>query len=153
MAAGKINLQKASGGVTAIIGVDGVNNTEVVLPESGTLVNKEYVDLKVALTDFTGANQSLTSSGYQKLPSGLIIQWGEYTATMVHTQTYTVAFPIAFPNNCLQVNTSVSNTVSTGVSVVALPITAKTSSNFTLQYGAATGGSYNTTIRYIAIGY
>lgn len=37
MAAGKINLQKASGGVTAITGVDGTGNTQLVLPESGTV--------------------------------------------------------------------------------------------------------------------
>ena len=153
MAAGKINLQKASGGITAITGIDGASNTEVVLPESGTLVTKDYADLKVALTAFTGTNQSLTGSGYQKLPGGLIIQWGEYTATMTHGQTYTVAFPIAFPNNCLQVNTSVSNTVSAAVTAISSPITAKTSSNFTFQYGAVNGVSYNTTIRYIAIGY
>ena len=37
MAAGKINLQKASGGITAITGVDGTGNTQLVLPESGTV--------------------------------------------------------------------------------------------------------------------
>ena len=37
MAAGKINLQKASGGITTITGVDGTGNTELVLPESGTV--------------------------------------------------------------------------------------------------------------------
>lgn len=126
----------------------------VPTPTTGTqAVNKDYADLKVALASFIGTNQSLSSNGYQKLPGGLIIQWGEYTATMVHGQTYTVAFPIAFPNNCLQVDTSLSNTVSTVTTVISSPMTAKTSSNFTFQYGAANGGGYNTTIRYIAIGY
>ena len=37
MAGGKINLQKASGGITAITGVDGAGNTQLVLPESGTV--------------------------------------------------------------------------------------------------------------------
>jgi len=27
-------------------------------------------------SNFTGTNQSLTSNGYQKLPGGLIFQWG-----------------------------------------------------------------------------
>lgn len=38
MAAGKIKLQKASGGVTSITGVDGVGDTSLVIPESGTLI-------------------------------------------------------------------------------------------------------------------
>lgn len=40
--------------------------------------------------------RSLTSNGYQKLPSGLIIQWG---ATMVSSSSdTTVTLPITFPN-------------------------------------------------------
>jgi hypothetical protein len=39
---------------------------------------------------------SLASSGYQKLPSGLIIQWG--TVTVTGTALTTQNFPIAFPN-------------------------------------------------------
>jgi len=37
----------------------------------------------------------LTANGYQKLPSGLIIQWGAASATVAGTP---VTFPIAFPN-------------------------------------------------------
>ena len=44
MAAGIINLQKASGGITKISSADGTGITEVVLPESGELATKEYVD-------------------------------------------------------------------------------------------------------------
>jgi hypothetical protein len=39
---------------------------------------------------------SLTANGYQKLPSGLIVQWGE-TAPAT---TSTVTFPVTFPNKC-----------------------------------------------------
>jgi hypothetical protein len=46
-------------------------------------------------------SNSLTTSGYQKLPSGLIIQWG--TGTAVASGTSTVTFPITFPNACLNV--------------------------------------------------
>jgi hypothetical protein len=52
----------------------------------------------------TGINpQSLTTDGYQKLPGGLIMQWG----TVATTQTGNTVpaldtnFPIAFPNACL----------------------------------------------------
>ena len=40
---------------------------------------------------------SIGQSGYQKLPSGLIIQWG-YVPDPGASAT-TVTFPIAFPNN------------------------------------------------------
>lgn len=39
---------------------------------------------------------SLATPGYQKLPSGLIIQWGLISFT---SQTMTISLPIAFPNN------------------------------------------------------
>ncbi len=54
--------------------------------------NKQYADLKVALADFIGANVNLTEIGYQKLPSGLIIQWGHTTTRVLFS------FPISFPN-------------------------------------------------------
>jgi hypothetical protein len=43
----------------------------------------------------------LNSSGYQKLPSGLIIAWGGYTITHPSAlyATADVTFPITFPNN------------------------------------------------------
>lgn len=44
MANGKIRFGKQSGGQLALIIPDGVGNTEVVFPENGDLVNKEYID-------------------------------------------------------------------------------------------------------------
>lgn len=43
MAAGKWNMQKASGGVASITIADGVSNTAVVLPESGTVATTDNV--------------------------------------------------------------------------------------------------------------
>ena len=108
MANGKIRFGKQSGGQLALVIPDGVTNTEVIVPESGVLVNKDYADLKVALADFTGTNANLTASGYQKMPSGLIIQWGK-TALNVNT----VIFPIAFPNQCFNVQVSFLDSAST----------------------------------------
>ncbi|ELI9378088.1 phage tail protein [Escherichia coli] len=59
----------------------------------------------------TGANQipdmgsfmlSASVPGYQKLPSGLIIQWGPIDVPLTSQDTVTY-FPIAFPNRCLRV--------------------------------------------------
>lgn len=46
--------------------------------------------------DFTSLK---SSSGYQKLPSGLIFQWGKATTNL--GGDFTLTFPIAFPNSCL----------------------------------------------------
>lgn len=53
--------------------------------------------------DFTGANQSLGTSGYQKLPGGLIMQWGRWSATDADSST-TITFPIAFPTGVLNLS-------------------------------------------------
>ena len=99
MANGKIRFGKQSGGELALVIPDGVANTEVIIPESGELVNKAYADLKVALADFTGANQSVGATiGYQKLPGGLIIQWGTTVGTTDSNGNFQIVYPIAFPN-------------------------------------------------------
>lgn len=46
--------------------------------------------------DFPQLVRLYGTSGYQKLPGGLILQWG--TAGSVGTGGVTVTFPIAFPN-------------------------------------------------------
>lgn len=132
MAAGVINLQKASGGITKVSSADGTGVTELVVPESGELigsvgnqtidgiktflkspivptpttgtqaVNKDYADLKVALSQFTGTNQKLTESGYQKLPGGLIIQWFTGVCSATPNTTVAINLPITFPNGILR---------------------------------------------------
>jgi hypothetical protein len=56
----------------------------------------------VALGQFTG-NQLLGPSGYQKLPGGLILQWGTIAVTCVANTNvaYSWTYPIAFPTATL----------------------------------------------------
>ena len=62
---------------------------------------------------FKGSNQSLTSSGFQKLPGGLIKQWGT-TGTIAAGASLVVVFPVAFPSGAFVVNINGgSNTDST----------------------------------------
>ena len=142
MANGKIRFGKQSGGELALVIPDGVANTEVIVPESGELVNKAYADLKVALTDFTGANVSLAGNGYQKLPSGLIIQWGVAPTSTVGSTT---SFPITFPN--AHIATSAVAVGGAGSSVVISAV-GSTKSNITF-----TSSTSSPNVRYIVIGY
>lgn len=44
---------------------------------------------------------SLATNGWQKLPSGLIIQWARNVSHSAGEYTTVITFPIAFPNGCL----------------------------------------------------
>lgn len=84
---------------------------------------------------FGGANQSLATSGYQKLPSGLIIQWGPIAAGATN-----ITFPIAFPTACTFAIASGSST-----NVVSI-VLSKTTTGFSINGTTASGTWY-------AIGY
>lgn len=61
--------------------------------------------------DFTGVNQSLTTgaSGYQKLPGGLIIQWGRLVFNSAGVQVF--AHPVTFPTGVLASSTNIIDSV------------------------------------------
>lgn len=63
---------------------------------------------KVALTAFTGANQSLAGSGYQKLPGGMIIQWIR-GGSLGAASSGLVTLPITFPNGILSEHATQAN--------------------------------------------
>lgn len=75
MANGKITLGKQSGGELALVIPDGVSNTEVIVPESGELVNKDYADLKQSKSELA---YNVDTSSYipNTLASGAIIERG-----------------------------------------------------------------------------
>ncbi|KVD18359.1 hypothetical protein WL01_18180 [Burkholderia ubonensis] len=95
---------------------------------------------------------SLNSNGYQKLPSGLIIQWGLFQinfSSTPQTASGVVTYPLAFPNGALSVTaTSLSSTPS---AYPAPSVVLTSASQFTAYaYGAVNnvGQSYY----YTAIG-
>lgn len=95
----------------------------------------------VKYADWTGANQTLSASGYQKLPGGLIMQWGATTATVGGA---TVSFPIVFPGNILRAVGGAAN----GSSAIAVSITGGTASGL-VAYSA----SGSVLCSFVAIGY
>ncbi len=54
------------------------------------------------IPDMSNFTASLSGIGWQKLPSGLIIQWGSYTTTGKGSKEIT--FPIAFPLACISLS-------------------------------------------------
>lgn len=74
---------------------------------------KTYVDTQVATSvadsEFTGANQFIAANGYQKIPGGLILQWGTAADPGDSTDT-SVTFPLAFPTALLSVSVQMNTT-------------------------------------------
>lgn len=55
------------------------------------------------VSNFTGSNQSLAVSGYQKFPGGLIMQWGTLVGVSLNQTYHQVVFPLTFTNSIFNV--------------------------------------------------
>lgn len=100
--------------------------------------NTAVTDTDIAfVNDFTGSNVSLTANGYQKLPSGLIMQWGKITDDATYT------FPIQFPTACLAL--TFGATGGNGV--------PRASSITRTSFAYSSALDANTDADYIALGY
>lgn len=84
-----------------------------------------------------GAGQSLAANGWQRLPSGLILQWG---ATTVTAGNLTVAFPTAFPNACYGVFPNVTQPQPSTTIMYSTWADTITLSNFALRTRYALNG-------------
>jgi hypothetical protein len=94
-----------------------------------------------------GANQSLAASGYQKLPGGLILQWGT-TASIPNGTVGTVTFPIAFPNAAF-IGLAITAAAGGGSANVAEYINPLTASSM----GVYNGAGNSNTFRWFALGW
>ncbi len=89
-----------------------------------------------------GFGASLAANGYQRLPSGLIMQWGMLTATPAGV---TVTLPIAFPTSGLSATVSACNG-----SAASWMISGGIPTRTTLTAWCSSG---NVSCSYIALGY
>lgn len=90
---------------------------------------------------------SKASNGYQKLPNGLIIQWGGLTSS--GSADVLATFPIAFPNNVLQV--SVCANQGNSNAYANLSGMSKTGVNIAAYAGG--GARTVSVVSFIAVGY
>ena len=82
---------------------------------TGTDDERIMTPLKVTKLFSDTGRQSLATSGYQKLPGGMIIQWGKTPVDYNYTNT-TVTLPVTFPTGMLNaVATIVNTSVATGL--------------------------------------
>ncbi|EEY6332979.1 phage tail protein [Escherichia coli] len=110
--------------LNALAGKQPLDNTLTNLSGKDVAGLLAYLDLGEAAKRNvgTGANQipdmgsftlSVSGTGYQKLPSGFILQWGSIGAPGI-AQDVVTHFPIAFPNRCLRVLVSQDYTPDSG---------------------------------------
>lgn len=106
---------------------------------------------KILNDKFTTAFDSLkVESGYQKLPSGLIFQWGAATlaASTGGTVTRDVTYPISFPNAVLHVFPTYAT--STGANSDSVYTTDRTQTGFKIGQTAAETSHISS---WLALGY
>lgn len=103
---------------------------------------------------FGGGNQNLTNNGYQKLPGGLIIQWGRKGAGAAGLDE--INFPIIFPNACIGASASIFDTTVAGQDLslhIVLTTNSKIAVSKTYVDNGGTVGNAVQSWCYIAIGY
>jgi len=96
----------------------------------------------------TAGNQNLATNGFQKLPGGLIIQWGTFVP-LNGGRTSVISFPIPFPTNIFSLAFS-QTTVVLIVDPSIIPGLVGTPSLINFSYRGATNQIDN--VYYIAIG-
>lgn len=84
---------------------------------------------------------------YWKLPNGVIFQWGSYK---MDSQTVSVIFPVAFPNNCLNIIGVATRANDSDGKTPGYDITFINKTGFSCTNG--TNHLANLTMRYFAIG-
>jgi hypothetical protein len=130
----------------------------VVLPSRGTLYlvagpgtwNGDMGDY--ALTRSPLFDATLTTSGCQRLPSGLIMQWGQLGAPgSLADETIPVTFPIAFPTACFQAFAHDPNNV---LSATQYQVSAHgwTTTGMSISYHRTGGAAGISSINWVALG-
>lgn len=137
-----LDASAANGSMKLARGNAGATTQDIV-----TVDSTGKVDFPAGMAAFLGANQSVNPTGYQKLPGGLILQWGNYSGG-AHSPT--ISFPLQFPNSCLFVGGCTSNAGNaTAESLNTASITA--SSFVGRQLGS--GGSTTAAFYWFAVGF
>ena len=101
------------------------------------------LDAEALLTPLADFGCVLSGSGYQKMPSGLIVQWGSGTCTTSQT-AQSFSFPIPFPNAFLRAVAS-----SLSLNSYAGYVDAFTTNNAISLFSSNSGGA----VSYVAFGH
>lgn len=110
------------------------------------IANEAVSFVKLVSTEWT---KSAAASGYLKLPSGMIIQWG-VTASIASGVNSGITFPLAFPTGCLQVIPTVRDNSAVATTSTGQPGSGNYS---TTGFDLYNRTSVALTFNYLAVGY
>lgn len=135
-------------------------NLARLLPDSsGQLATANIANAAVTAPKLANNASSFSGSGYQKLPSGLIVQWGG-TPFSGGGGTANITFPVAFPTACLAVTASVGRGTTLGGYMMSTQIGTFNTTSASVIGNYDTGGtaginplSVNEYAAWIAFGY
>lgn len=132
----------------------GTNNTERArIDSSGNFILTAAGNINLnTLNTYSNA----AGSGYQKFPSGIIIQWG--TTAFNSSGVASITFPVAFPNAFRFINASVWRGVTLGGYLMSTQIGATSTTGATIIGNFTTTGtvynlSGNEAAAWLAVGY
>ncbi len=138
----------AAGAAAANLGtyVKSVNGNSGVVTVAGGVTSVDGASGAVLLKDITASfGRNIATNGYQKLPGGLIIQWG--TGTQAGNTSSAFNLDLTYPNaHFAAVGTFASTDISEGDNYYIYPI-----SNSQIQ--VTNGIAVSRTFYYISIGY
>jgi hypothetical protein len=100
---------------------------------------------------FTGSNQSLAANGYQKLPGGVILQWGTLGSVGDNSAT-TVTLPIAAPTYIAVAMAGVDNALaggSTEFNVAGCAVLSLT--QISVQHNTGPTSGFSDTVRWFVL--
>ena len=82
-----------------------INFENGITKGNATTFNQMQANIENALK----GGSLLEYNGYHKFDNGLILQWGHTKYTFTKQKEFTIAFPIVFPNVCLNVTGNISD--------------------------------------------
>lgn len=129
----------------------GAEGEVVYLTDMKTIAVHDGSSLGGKVFDFSN---SVASSGYQKLPSGLILQWGISAFT---NGVANIAFPISFPNAIINCVASIDRGTALEGYLMSVQVGTKTRSSVAILGNYTSGGSVsllssNEEVAFFAIG-
>lgn len=118
-------------------------------PAQGT-VDQVLQALPGALASRPEMAKSLAASGYQKLPGGLILQWGSASTTAGGIATFT--YPVTFPNACLDGKVTYSNAGMPGNATLSMGALG-VSSTVAYMSNTSSVALSGAVVRFLVLGY
>lgn len=142
-----------------VVVAEGTTNgdTEWELTTNGTITVGSTALTFLRFVSMADFGSSLAASGYQKLPSGLIVQWGQLSITLLAGgYTASVTFPVSFPNACLQVfpcGHFTNGDSSANADNFRAATYARSATGASFEYECINTQNTGSTLEYFAIGY